>query len=87
MLEEVEICRAETAQTLFWIWAHPVPTDPDGNLSLGFLVCFLRHPTVLWLLDANRTPDFGRMAKGLGVEFAGVGGFSPRNLKYMRSLC
>jgi len=59
-----------------------VPTDPYGNLSASFLVCFLRHPTVPCLLDANRTPHFGRLAKDLGVE-----GFSPRNLKYMRSLC
>jgi hypothetical protein len=44
MLVEVENCRAETAQTLFWILAHPVPNDPDGNLSPGFLVCFLRRP-------------------------------------------
>ena len=28
-----------------------------------------------------------RLAKDLGVEFPGVKGFSPRNLKYMRSLC
>ena len=80
-LEEVEICRAETAQTLFWIWANPVPTDPDGNLSRGFLVCFLRHPTALCLLDANRMPHFGRLAKDLEVEFPGVEGFSPPNLK------
>ena len=28
-----------------------------------------------------------RLAKDLGVEFPGVEGFSPRNLKCMRSLC
>ncbi len=32
-------------------------------------------------------PHFGRLAKDLGVEFPGVEGFSPRNLKYMGSLC
>ena len=63
-----------------------MPTDPCGNLSPGFVVGFLRHPTALCLLDANRIPHFGRLAKDLGVEFPGVEGFSPRNLKYMRSL-
>jgi hypothetical protein len=28
-----------------------------------------------------------RLAKDLGVEFPGVEGFTPLNLKYMRSLC
>jgi DUF1016 N-terminal domain len=44
---------------------------------------------ILFRQDAEGwgTKVIERLAKDLGVEFPRVEGFSPRTLKYMRSLC